>query len=162
MTSREWNMPDSQEVVTPGEQHLLPGEEVGRKDGATPKNAAPLDLRSVEDFLSAISHDLKGPLSVILIQAQLAQREAQDLTLREGSRLPDHLTGIVSMCQKMSALIEDLLDVARVQLGQPVTLSLRPTDLVDLVRRVVDRQPQRSESITGAYTRGNSPADSGR
>jgi signal transduction histidine kinase len=103
------------------------------------------DPRAVEEFLSAISHDLKGPLSVIVIQAQLAQREVQDLALREGSRLPDHLAGIVSMCQKMSGLIEDLLDVARVQLGQPVTLSLRPTDLVDLVDRVVDRQPRRAE-----------------
>jgi signal transduction histidine kinase len=99
----------------------------------------------VDDFLSAISHDLKGPLSVILIQAQLAQREAQDAVLRDGSRLPDHIAGIVTMCQKMSILIEDLLDVARVQLGQTVTLSLRSADLVDIVQRVVERQPRRAE-----------------
>jgi signal transduction histidine kinase len=47
----------------------------------------------------------------------------------------------------MSALIEDLVDVARAQLGQPITLSLRPTDLVSLVESVMDRQPPRSESM---------------
>jgi signal transduction histidine kinase len=145
MTSREQDVPDSAEAV-PGDCPSVP-DDFAQKNGVTAKNHMVSDLRSVEDFLSAISHDLKGPLSVIVIQAQLAQREVQDLTLPEGSRLPDHLAGIVSMSQRMAALIEDLVDVARVQLGQPVTLSLRPADLVGLVESAMDRLPPRSESL---------------
>jgi signal transduction histidine kinase len=144
MTSRRRDAPDAPEAV-PGEHLLLSGGAADQQAGIPSEQHMVADPRAVEDFLSAISHDLKGPLSVMVIQAQLAQREVQDLTLRDGSRLPDHLAGIISMCQKMSGLIEDLLDVARVQLGQPVTLSLRPTDLVDLVGRVVDRKPHRAE-----------------
>jgi signal transduction histidine kinase len=138
-------MPDASGVIS-GVHFPLP-DDPAQKNGARANSHTAFDSRSVEDFLSAISHDLKGPLSVIVIQAQLAQREVQDLTLHEGSRLPDHLAGIVVMSQKMSALIEDLLDVARVQLGQTVTLSLRPTDLVSLIQRVVDGQPLRLESM---------------
>jgi signal transduction histidine kinase len=138
-------MSDSEEVAS-GKQHRLSGDDLGQKDGASSKSPAMYDLHSVEEFLSVIAHDLKGPLSVILIHAQLAQRELEDIQLRDGSRLPDHVAGVVSMCQRMAGLIEDLLDVTRAQMGQPVTVTLRPTDLVDLVSRVMERQPRRVES----------------
>jgi K+-sensing histidine kinase KdpD len=131
-------MTNSQEVTRTGAA-------TAQQDGTSKGNPAALDVRTVDEFLSSISHDLKGPLSVILIQAQLAQRELQDATLREGSRLPDHLAGIVTMCQKMSVLIEDLMDVARAQMGQPIALSLQQANLVVILQRVVDRHAGRGE-----------------
>ena len=46
---------------------------------------------------------------------------------------------------RMANLVDDLLDAARLELGQPLELRRRPTDLVDLARQVVDEHQQATE-----------------
>jgi signal transduction histidine kinase len=94
--------------------------------------------RTRDEFLSAITHDLKTPLTVIRGNAQLMQRRLAQTP--DGARLAAHLTGIVEATTSMTALIDQLLDVARLQMGRPLTLDRRPIDLVGLVRRVVKQQ----------------------
>jgi PAS domain S-box-containing protein len=91
--------------------------------------------RTRDEFLSAITHDLKTPLTVVRGQAQLMQRRLAHTP--DGARLAARLTGIVEATTSMTALIDELLDVARLEMGQPLMLDCRPTDLVGLARRVV-------------------------
>jgi signal transduction histidine kinase len=94
--------------------------------------------RTRDEFLSAITHDLKTPLTAIRGNAQLLQRRLAQTP--DGARLAARLTSIVEATTSMTALLDELLDVARLQMGQPLTLDRRPTDLVGLVRRVVQQQ----------------------
>jgi len=119
------------------------------RDAAETRDRALLDLRRAigqrEEFLASISHDLKNPLAAIKGQAQLLERRvrrsaAVDPDAAVGS-LAAGLAGIGASVSRMAALIDQLLDVARIDLGQPLPLDRRPTDLVDLARKaVVDEQ----------------------
>ena len=94
------------------------------------------ELRAIDElkttFLQAVSHDLRTPLAAILglavtleSQADLGSDEAHDLAAR------------ISMnARKLDRIVSDLLDLDRISRGilEP---NLRPTDLDELVRRVV-------------------------
>jgi signal transduction histidine kinase len=95
-------------------------------------------------FLAAASHDLKNPLAVIKARAQILRR----LLTRPNpapERLAESLDGITTTVARMTALIDTLLDVARLQSGQPLPLDPQETDLVALARQVVAEQGATSE-----------------
>ena len=93
--------------------------------------------RLKEDFLSAAAHDLKTPLTTVVAQAQFLERKA----MRDPSA-PSDLPGlqrIVREAQRLSALVTDLLDAARMEQGR-LTADREPIDLGALVTTVAARQ----------------------
>ena len=89
--------------------------------------------RIKDDFLSAAAHDLKTPLTTILAQAQLLERQAR--------RRPDApidrqgLERIIREAKRLARLVRELLDASRVEQGR--LLGVRePLDLVEVVREV--------------------------
>lgn len=93
--------------------------------------------RLKEDFLSAAAHDLKTPLTTVVAQAQFLERKAT----RDPSA-PSDLPGlqrIVREAQRLSALVTDLLDAARMEQGRLVS-DREPIDLGTLVTAVASRQ----------------------
>ena len=86
-----------------------------------------------DDFLAVACHELRSPLAIIKGYAQLLNRILADPSLVSQQALA--LQMIITQVDRMSHLIEDLNDVARIRAGQ---LRLRPwpTDLVALARRV--------------------------
>jgi PAS domain S-box-containing protein len=90
-----------------------------------------------DEFLSSASHDLKNPLASVKGYAQiLGSLVAQDGTLAS-TQVAAGLAKIDRAATKMSALIDELLDVAHLQTGRPLELRRRPTDLVVLARQAV-------------------------
>ena len=92
--------------------------------------------RQREDFLASASHDLKGPLAAISAQAQLIQYRISASTA-EGERISRGATRIEQAASRMAKLINELMDVARLRMGRPLTLDRKPVDLVEIVRRMV-------------------------
>ena len=100
--------------------------------------------RLKEDFLSAAAHDLKTPLTTVVAQAQFLERKAT----RDPSA-PSDLQGlqrIVREAQRLSALVTDLLDAARMEQGRLVS-DREPTDLGMLVTQVASRQRAGAHSV---------------
>jgi signal transduction histidine kinase len=89
-----------------------------------------------DEFLSSVAHDLKSPLGTIRAGAQLLQRRA----LQAGTPDAKHLAAIEATVTRMARMVDELLDVARLQLGQPLELSRRPTDLAALAQRMAAEQ----------------------
>lgn len=90
-------------------------------------------------FLSLISHEVRSPLTSIKGFAQLARRAAEATTHGTNERLGRHLGVIEQQVERISQLIGDLSEVARLQKG---LLRQEPLefDLVPLARAVVEQQ----------------------
>ncbi|SES28696.1 Na+/proline symporter [Vreelandella subterranea] len=89
--------------------------------------------RLKDEFVAMVSHELRTPLTSIRAFAEI---------LRDNSELPDkkrqHFLGvIVHESQRLSRLIEEILDLARLESGR-LTLDPVPLDLAALARRSVD------------------------
>ncbi|GEM_PF-6743655 len=98
-------------------------------------------VREREELFTALSHDLKNPLTAIKGRADLLRREAQAPDL-DTPRLLAGLAQIAATATRMTTLLDELLDAARLRSGEPLTLHSRPTDLVALARRVASDYQQ--------------------
>lgn len=93
-----------------------------------------LQLR--DDFLSVAAHELKTPLTSLVGQAQLLERRLAKAGLLSGAN-ERSLQVVVGQARRLSSLIGDLLDGARLHRGQ-LTLNLRPLDLGRLAQQIVN------------------------
>jgi PAS domain S-box-containing protein len=92
--------------------------------------------RQKDAFLAAASHDLKNPLTIVKAQAQMLIRRTSQLNDPETARLVDGLRGIDVATRRLTGMVNELLDVARLQMGRPVDIDPRPMDLAVLVHDV--------------------------
>lgn len=94
----------------------------------TARAAAEAALRTRDEVLAIVSHDLRNPLSVIdMCASSLSDRLSPD-----DERALSLVRTIESSTAWMNRLIEDLLDVARVEAGR-LTLDRQPHDLLRVI-----------------------------
>lgn len=89
-------------------------------------------IRARDDVLSIVSHDLRNPLSVIGMCASAIE----DFMPTPDPRISDLVATIQSSADWMNRLIEDLLDVTRVEAGR-LQLHRRPEDLLRVIAEAV-------------------------
>lgn len=88
-------------------------------------------LRLNEELMAVVGHDLRNPLEVILMTAQLLQSGTRDPeVLKCAERL--HRSGT-----RMRQIIDELLDVARARLGGGIPIERRGADLGTIARAAV-------------------------
>jgi signal transduction histidine kinase len=104
-------------------------------------------LRARDRFLATVSHDLRTPLTAIKGYAQVLRRAAARVADPVGGRLDEGLAHVESTAARMSGMINELLDVARLELGQTLELDLSRVDLTQLVRRAVAAQQVPTERL---------------
>ncbi len=143
-------------LTTSSRQHnpvtVALAEELARRSATAVDNArlyeqAQEAIRLRDEFLASISHDLKNPLGAIKGQAQLLQRRVKREHPSATERLVKGLTTIDSLASKMTAQIDELLDLASLQAGQQLELNRQPTDLVALAQRVAEECQQITEQV---------------
>ncbi len=143
-------------LTTSSRQHnqvtVALAEELARRSATAVDNArlyeqAQEAIRLRDEFLASISHDLKNPLGAIKGQAQLLQRKVNRENPSAAERLIKGLTTIDSLATKMTAQINELLDLAGLQAGQHLELNRQPTDLVALAQRVAEECQQITEHV---------------
>jgi len=83
------------------------------------------------EFLAMVSHELRTPLTSIIGYSRLLMRRVHgDLTPKQ----LEHQEAIFRGAQRLSDLINDLLDVSRLEAGR-IELSPRPTDVAQIVEQ---------------------------
>jgi signal transduction histidine kinase len=113
----------------------LASEQACREENERLYQQAQSALQLRDQFLSAIAHDLKTPLAGIKGGAQLLQRRATRGALAP-ERLAADLGDLAGCATRMSRMVEQLVDLARIQAGRPPELEIKPTDLVGLAERM--------------------------
>jgi two-component system sensor histidine kinase/response regulator len=89
-----------------------------------------------DEVLHVVSHELRGPLGVLVMAAAVFQQDA-----KAGAK-PDKQNAfaerVVRQAQRMLAIVDDLLDVTRIDAGE---LHVEPAaaDLVDVVKGAIER-----------------------
>lgn len=83
------------------------------------------------DFVSTVSHDLKNPISSILLAAGLLKRFGS-----LGEEQENMHRRIVETANYMDELVSDLLDLGRITTG--LDMETEPVDIVYLVKEVID------------------------
>ncbi len=82
------------------------------------------------NILSIVSHDLRTPLTSILLYAQMLDDELTTLTTEDQR----HFLQIISdECNRLSRLVDDLLEVQRLEADR-VQWDIRPQDLASIIR----------------------------
>lgn len=86
-----------------------------------------------EDFLGLVAHELKTPVAVIKAYAELleAQMAEPEFAGRARDAMREVVAHIVDQAELMSGLIEEILDVQRLQLGK-LPLEVSRLDLAQL------------------------------
>ena len=101
--------------------------------------------RQKEEFLAAVSHDLKNPLTTIKAVAQMLRRRAAPASDPQAAHLLDGLKTVERTASRISTMLDEFLDVTRLQMGRPLDLDRQPTDLVALAQRVGSDHQQMTE-----------------
>jgi len=95
--------------------------------------------RRREELVNIVAHDIRTPVSVIMGQAQLIQRFAEDT-----DSVRKRAEAIVISTRRMNTMISDLVDSARMEAGQmhlnkqPVNLKAFISDLLERSAGVMD------------------------
>jgi len=92
-------------------------------------------ITSRDEFMAAVSHDLKSPLTFIKGMANLRRRRAP--VTPETEPLLDALRQIEAGAGRMALQLDELVDASRLQAGRPLELRRAPTDLIALAKNAV-------------------------
>jgi PAS domain S-box-containing protein len=128
------------------EEDLALAQDFSRRCGLAMDNARLLtelqrSLRTRDDFLSSVAHDLRNPLTLIKMRAGLLHSEVA----KKGTVIPERLTAavtrILSATDEMGTMLDSLMDLVRSDMGQRPSLRRTEVDLGALARGVaVDQQ----------------------
>ncbi|MGE0871913.1 MAG: GAF domain-containing protein, partial [Kofleriaceae bacterium] len=86
-----------------------------------------------EMFAGVLAHDLRNPLGAMLTAAQLLLMRQEG----EGDRNAKPLSRILSSGQRMTRMIDQLLDVTRARAGGGIDVQPRDTNLADLCSQAI-------------------------
>ena len=106
-------------------------------------------VKARDDLVAVVAHDLRTPMSVVVMQAAVIQRLlAKDTSEETTQRLRASAQVIQRSGQRMATLLNDLLDLARIEAGRfEVTTSRQPAqqiieDAYELLNPICEAQGQ--------------------
>jgi PAS domain S-box-containing protein len=110
-------------------------------------------LKERDAFLSIASHELKTPLTTLTLQAQVRRRQLSkgDNEAFTLEKLKDLFESDVKQLAKLNRLIDDMLDISRIRMGQ-LSLKKERIDLSVLSLEIVEKFRQQLKEISEVIT----------
>ncbi len=118
------------------------------------RERAELANRQKDEFFAVLSHELKNPLNLIHVKAEMLTRAPE---VRQVAFVQDAADIILRSVIGQAKIIDDLLDLSRVRTGK-LALRLAPVDVTSVLRSVIDASAV--DAATGGITVSVSGADS--
>lgn len=129
MSSKQTNIPIQKEMGPVSRDSCLEVATFPRDRQAESIATLEKSIRSRDEVLAIVAHDLRNPLTIIKSSAELLQ-----LTTDAAQR-KDLLDMISASCGRMESLVTDLLDVARIESGG-FTVELTDVDTADVMEEM--------------------------
>lgn len=138
--------------------------DVARREVQDALRQAENALRLRDEFLSAVTHDLRSPLTTLQGMSELLRRRAIKEDTPATARIAAGLEMIGRTSRRMAAMVQELLDLSQLQAGRRLALNCTPIDLTALIQEVVRDMQQTtsphtlrvdapSQAIVGAWDR---------
>jgi signal transduction histidine kinase len=108
---------------------ILAAAMVALRDAADKARAVQFQRR----ILGMVGHDLRNPLSVVMMSATQLAKIADGVDRRQGA-----VTRILGAAHRMEKMIRDLLDYSRIELQMALPLDIRPSDVNSCCQRVIE------------------------
>jgi signal transduction histidine kinase len=130
--------------------HPMPTTSATTSEGAA-LLLGPDDVHSRLAFFVAATHDLKTPLSSLTLWMDtlevLKPRLARSTDAQTAALLDDVLEQMQTLLRRSVHMVDDVLDVVRLQAGRPLPFSPGEVDLVELARRALDGRPEGGDHV---------------
>jgi PAS domain S-box-containing protein len=94
--------------------------------------------RQRDEFLAAVSHDLRNPAAIIKGRADLLRRDLDRSASPNYEKVAKGLRAIDTSTVKLVRIVDELIDLTRLRMGDAIELNVAPTDLAEIVRRTAD------------------------
>ncbi len=105
-------------------------------------------LRTRDEFLASASHDLKNPLASIKATAQLLERRLDRAGELDRERMREGLHRLDMIATRAVGQVDELVDLASLQMGRRLELNRQPADLIELARDVAQERQLATERHT--------------
>jgi len=110
------------------------------------------------NFVSSVSHELRAPIASVRLMAEGLERGK----ISEPAKQQEYFHFITHECRRLSAMIENVLDFARIEQGRK-EYEFEPTDVAALVEKTVKlMEPYAEERGVGLQIQTPSPWGEGR
>ena len=94
-------------------------------------------LRARDEVLGLVSHDLRNPVNAVKMLAAAILRSPSNANNAIPAEVLDHASVMLQAANQMDALIQDLLDVTRLEAGR-LRLNRQPVAVLDVVNATID------------------------
>lgn len=95
-------------------------------------------VKERDEFISIASHELKTPITSILLQLQMLQRYKMKLPSSGETKRFEDLDGLIDQVQSMQRLIDDLLSISRIRTGK-LSMEFEEHNFSLLVQKIIER-----------------------
>jgi PAS domain S-box-containing protein len=104
------------------------------------EEALQVALRTRDEFMTIASHELKTPVTSVKMQLQMMRRavKLEENITPPAEKMAKSLDLSVRQVDRLNELIEDLLDVTRIESGK-MAYNFEPADLTAVVNEVIER-----------------------
>lgn len=117
------------------------------------------------DFISTAAHELRTPLIAIVGYSELLENSGKSLLTEEQKK--SYLSIIQSNAENLNHLVDDLLDVGRIQIGRPLGVVPKENQITVIIEKISESMRVRSQQHNIVIEHVNAPPqvmrfDSGR
>ncbi len=84
------------------------------------------------DFISIVAHELRTPLVAIFGYSELLEDDGNHLTKEQRE---NYLSIVQSNAEALNRLVDDLLDIGRIQIGRPLEILFQEADLDEIIEK---------------------------
>lgn len=90
------------------------------------------------EFVATAAHELRTPLSTVMGFSEMLTSEELATALTEEQKVTI-LSDIQNNCERLDKIIDDLLDISRIEAGQDIPLDKEQHSISELIQKVVTR-----------------------